>query len=143
MSQQPENVFVRELRSGDLYGVCLKGIFIRLVSRFGVTPVLEELDGQLIQSFELDPKSRSSAMIETIDAVARRMQFEDLLYSIILVKGVWHIDRRSLIGYISINNAPAWRKMYQDIEIDAETRVSGEDFADVVLARFRYGRAFC
>jgi len=94
---------------------------------------LKELDGTRLKSLPLEPASRSADIMTAIDGLAKNMTLEDLLYSIVLVKGIWHINQRSIVGHISINNAPEWRKMYSDIEVDGETHVQGEDFSDVVL----------
>ena len=103
---------------------------------------LEALGGIRLKSLPLDPSTKRSSVMEAVDGIAKSLPFEDLFYSIILIKGIWHIDNRSIIGHISINNAPEWRKMYSDIEVDGETHVEGEDFADVTLRASDMGEVY-
>jgi len=70
---------------------------------------------------------------ELVKKETAAMRIEELHSSIILLKCVWKFGEELTPGYISINNAWKWRKIYGDIEVDAYPSKEDWDFSDMVL----------
>lgn len=131
------------IQFGGLVWKAFQGWFYPSGVEFWRNASLAEVGGkQIVEPLKLDRDAAISSVMETIDALARKMSLDDLIASVILVKGIWQVENRSFVGHISINNAWEWRRMYQDIEIDAEMRTDDEDFADVILQSPAMGEGF-
>jgi hypothetical protein len=69
---------------------------------------------------------------QILDNVAKEMQLEDLLSSIIVIEGKWSFSTEiEYLGYISINNNSVWRSTYSDIEIEAYPTGDMSDILDL------------
>lgn len=66
---------------------------------------------------------------------ARTYRLDQLLSTVVKFNGVWDLNGIKLAGFLSINNNPAWRGVYRDIELDAYGRGDIEDLVDALWKR--------
>jgi hypothetical protein len=58
---------------------------------------------------------------------------DELVSSIVLFEGEWHINDFEMGGFFSCNNHSAWNRVYFDVEIDAYSQGEYGDLMDVFL----------
>lgn len=117
------------------------GWFRPIALEYWRNSTLPELGGKQMIGPTLEGVNRPSEAIGRIADYFRGRDIEELINSIIVVRGVWKIDEFNFPGYVSINNNLGWRTTYSDIEVDGYTNLD-RDFANIVLDSKDMGEGF-
>jgi hypothetical protein len=89
------------------------------------------LGGQKKVDREVSEPFKDIALIRQ-ELISGSYSFEQLLSTVIVISGSWDLAGNKLAGFISVNNNPAWRRVYRDIEIDAHGSGDIEDLVDML-----------
>lgn len=89
------------------------------------------------ESLEIRPRIELPQPVSYMDIWERLENFsseatlEDQISSVIKIEGKWDLHSKELLGYVSINNNPVWRRTYADIEIEGYPKGEVNDIVDL------------
>ena len=94
----------------------------------------ETLGGEREDTIEVSEIFRDIAALRMRFA-SRDFSLERLMLTIVVINGHWDLNGELIPGFFSVNNNPAWRGIYKDLEIDASGSGDVADLIDAIWKR--------
>lgn len=93
----------------------------------------EEMDGStLLQEIILAQPATYTDIARHAESFIQGSPLDEVVSSVILIRGKWKFDSEELVGYVSINNNFTWRRTYGDIEVEAYPKGDYSDLVDLL-----------